>query len=123
MKTKFFLLFVLFLGISAITFAQTETKAPAAKADAPAVVATPDHAKTGECTGHATTGAKADCKWVDANGDGKCDSCGKTEKECKEACKHETKEPAAAPKAGCAASCPHAKDCGKSTGTTPPKEK
>lgn len=121
MKTKFFLLFVLFLGISAITFAQTETKAPAAKADAPAVVATPDHAKTGECTGHATTGTKADCKWVDADGNGKCDTCGHTEKECKEACKHEEKAPAA--KSGCAASCAHAKECGKSTGTTPPKEK
>jgi hypothetical protein len=118
MKTKFFLLIVLFLGISALTFAQTQTSAPADKKDAPAVVTTPDNAKTGECTGHATMGAKAECKWVDADGDGKCDTCKKTEKECKEACK-----PAAtSAKSGCAATCPHAKDCGKSTGTAPSKE-
>ena len=118
MKTKFLLFFVLFLGISALTFAQTESKAPASKTDAPAVVATPDQAKTGECTGHATMGAKAECKWVDANGDGKCDSCGKTEKECKEACAPK----ATTTKSGCAATCPHAKDCGKSTGTASSKE-
>jgi hypothetical protein len=116
MKAKFFFFFVLFLGISALTYAQTETAAPAENKDTPAVVATPDHAKTGECTGHQATGAKAECKWVDADGDGKCDTCKKTEKECKEACapKAET------PKSGCAATCPHAKDCGKSA-TTPPK--
>lgn len=123
MKTKFFLLIVLFLGISALTFAQTQTAAPAEKKDAPAAVSTTDQAKTGECAGHSTTGAKADCKWVDANADGKCDGCGHTEKECKEICKHETKAPAPAPKSGCAASCAHAKECGKSAGSTPPKEK
>jgi hypothetical protein len=120
MKTKFFLLIALFLGMSAYTFAQSQTAAPTEKKDAPAVVTTPDQAKTGECAGHATMGAKAECKWVDANGDGKCDTCNKTEKECKEACKH---EPAATtPKSGCAATCPHAKDCGKSTGTAPSKD-
>ena len=119
MKTKFFLLIVLFLGISALTFAQTQTAAPAEKKDAPTAVTTTDQAKTGECVGHSTTGAKADCKWVDADGDGKCDTCKKTEKECQEACAPK----AAAPKSGCAASCAHAKECGKSTGTTPPKEK
>lgn len=119
MKIKFFILMVLFLGIGAISYAQTQTVAPAETKDAPAVVTTPDHAKTGECSGHQTTGMKADCKWVDVDGDGKCDTCKKTEKECKEACK-----PAAnAPKQGCASTCPHAKDCGKSTGTTPSKEK
>jgi hypothetical protein len=118
MKTKFFLLIALFLGISALTYAQTETAAPAEKKDAPAAITT-DQAKTGECAGHQMTGVKADCKWVDANGDGKCDTCNKTEKECKEACK-----PAeTTTKAGCAASCAHAKECGKSTGSTPPKEK
>ncbi|MDX9883776.1 MAG: hypothetical protein RBS73_17075 [Prolixibacteraceae bacterium] len=116
MKAKFFFFFILFLGFSAITFAQATTADPVEKKDAPAVVTTPDHAKTGECTGHTTT-AKADCKWVDANGDGKCDSCGKTEKECKEACA--PKAAATTPKSGCASTCPHAKECGKSTGTPP----
>lgn len=121
MKTKILFLMILFLGIGAFTYSQTQTAAPVEKKDAPAVVATPDHAKTGECAGHATTGAKTDCKWVDADKDGKCDKCGHTEKECKEACKHDA--PAAAPKSGCAATCPHAKDCGKSTGAKPePKD-
>ena len=118
MKTKFFLLIVLFLGISALTYAQTESAAPAETKDAPAAITT-DHAKTDGCQGHAEMGAKAECKWVDADGDGKCDTCKKTEKECKEACAPK----AAATKSGCAASCAHAKECGKSTGTTPPKEK
>jgi hypothetical protein len=119
MKTKFFILVVLFLGFSALTFAQAETAAPSEKKDAPAQAIAPDHAKTGECAGHQTMGAKAECKWVDANGDGKCDTCGKTEQECKEACKPAA---AATSKSGCASTCPHAKDCGKSTGTTPPKK-
>ena len=119
MKTKFFLLVVLFMGISAYIYAQSETAVPAEKKDAPAQTISPDHAKSGECTGHQAVGAKGECKWVDANGDGKCDTCGKTEKECKEACKPAA---ATAPKSGCAATCPHAKDCGKSTGTTPPKK-
>ncbi len=118
MKTKFFLLIVLFLGISALTYAQTQSSAPATSKEAPAVTATPDHAKTGECTGHATTGAKAECKWVDADGDGKCDTCKKTEKECKEACAPK----AAAAKSSCASTCPHAKDCGKSAGSAPAKD-
>jgi hypothetical protein len=120
MKTKFFFLLVLFLGINALTFAQTQSAASTEKKDAPTVVTTTDQAKTGECVGHSTTGAKADCKWVDANSDGKCDKCGHTEKECKEACK--TSPAATAPKKSCASTCPHAKDCGKSTGSTPPKE-
>ena len=119
MKTKFFILIVLFLGISALTYAQTESSAPAEKKDAPTVVTTPDNAKTGECQGHANMGAKAECKWVDADGDGKCDTCGKTEKECKEACAPK----AATTKSGCAATCPQAKSCGKSTENTPPKDK
>jgi hypothetical protein len=118
MKAKFFFIMVLFLGISALTYAQTATT-PTDKKDANTQVVSPDKAKTGECTGHMTTDAKAECKWVDANGDGKCDTCGKTENECKEACKHETAAPET--KSGCGATCPHAKDCGKSTGTTPPK--
>jgi hypothetical protein len=119
MKTKFFILIALFLGISALTYAQTQTAAPTEKKDAPAAVTTPDHAKTGECTGHQTMEGKADCKWVDANSDGKCDTCGKTEKECKEAC---APKAASSSKAGCAATCPHAEDCGKSSGTTPSKD-
>jgi hypothetical protein len=118
MKTKFFILVVLFLGIGAFTYAQTQAVAPSEKQDAPAQVS-PDKAKTGECTGHQTMEGKKECKWVDANGDGKCDSCGKTEKECKEACAPK----AAATKSGCASTCPHAKDCGKSAGAAPPKEK
>jgi hypothetical protein len=108
MKTKFFLLIVLFLGISALTYAQTEAAAPADKKEAPAAVTATDNAKTGECPGHATMAAKADCKWVDANGDGKCDTCNKTEKECLEACKP------AEQKSGDAA-CPVQKECGKSS--------
>lgn len=119
MKTKFFLLLALFLGISAMTFAQSQATVTDKK-DANTQVVTQDQAKTGECTGHATMGSKADCKWVDANGDGKCDTCNKTEKECKEACKTEAAAPAA--KTGCASSCPHAKDCGKSTGSAPSKD-
>jgi hypothetical protein len=103
MKAKFFFIMVLFLGISALTYAQTQTT-PTEKKDANTQVVSPDKAKTGECTGHMTTGAKAECKWVDANGDGKCDTCGKTEKECKEACKP------AEEKSGC----PMQKECGKS---------
>jgi len=118
MKTKFFFLLVLFLGIGALTYAQTQTAAPAEKKDAPTVVTTTDQARTGECTGHAATGAKAECKWVDADGDGKCDTCKKTEKECKESCKSAS----AAPKQGCASTCPHAKDCGKTTGSAPSKD-
>ena len=119
MKTKFFLLLVIFLGISALTFAQSEATVTEKK-DANTQVVAPDHAKTGECAGHATMGAKADCKWVDANNDGVCDTCKKTEKECKEACKSGTAGPAA--KTGCASTCPHAKDCGKSTGSSPSKD-
>ena len=122
MKTKFFFFFILFLGMCAFTYAQTETAAPVEKKDAPAVTtATPDAAKMGECAGHATMESKADCKWVDADGDGVCDTCKKTAKECKESCKHEAAA-APAPKSGCAASCAHAKECGKAT-SAPPKDK
>ena len=110
MKSKFFLLVILFMGISAFMYAQTEASAPVEKKEV----------KSMECSGHGAMGAKADCKWVDSNGDGKCDTCGKTEKECKEACKSTPATTSA--KQGCGATCPHAKDCGKSTGTAPVKE-
>jgi hypothetical protein len=117
MKTKFFILVILFLGIGVISYAQTQTAAPTDKKDVPAQVA-PEQGKTMDCPGHQSTTAKADCKFVDANMDGKCDNCGKTEKECKESC-----APAAAPKKeGCGASCPMHKSCGESTGTTPATE-
>jgi len=103
MKLKFFILIVLFLGIGAISFAQAQSASPSEKKDAPAQVVAPDQGKTGECTGH-QAGAKAECKWVDANNDGICDTCKKTEKECKEACKP------AEQKSGCAMQ----KECGKS---------
>jgi hypothetical protein len=113
MKTKIFILTILFMGISAFMYAQTESSAPDAKKDA----------KSGECTGHANMGVKADCKWVDADTDGKCDKCGKTEKECKEACAPAKQAPATtSTKKNCATTCPHSKDCGKTTGTAPSKE-
>ena len=108
MKIKFFFLLALFLGIGAITFAQAQTTAPAETKDVSTQTVAPDHAKTGECTGHSTTGMKADCKWIDADNDGKCDTCKKTEAECKEACKHDAA--ATTPKSGCAMQ----KECGKS---------
>ena len=117
MKMKFFILIVLFLGIGAVSVAQSQSSSPSATKDAPTQVAAPDQAKSVECAGHQTTGAKADCKWVDANSDGKCDLCGKTEKECNEACK-----PAAASKSGCAASCQYHKECGKSMGSSSSKD-
>jgi hypothetical protein len=118
MKTKFFILVILFLGIGAFSFAQTEAAAPSDKKDAPAQVATPEQAKTMECAGHQAGTAKADCKWVDADKDGKCDTCGKTEKECKEKC-----AAASAPKKeGCGAACPMHKECGGTSGTAPATE-
>jgi hypothetical protein len=104
MKTKFFFLMVLFLGISALTFSQAQATAPADNKDVNTQVVAPAPAKTAECAGHQTTGMKAECKWVDANNDGICDTCKKTEKECKEACKP------AESKTGCAMQ----KECGKS---------
>ena len=86
MKIKFFILMVLFLGIGAISYAQSQASAPEEKKDSPAQVVNPEQGKTGECTGHMTSGAKADCKWVDANNDGICDTCKKTAKECQEKC-------------------------------------
>jgi hypothetical protein len=86
MKSKFFILVVLFLGFGLITFAQAQTSAPAEKKDAPAQTIKADESKTAECPHHATM-EKSDCKWVDANNDGICDTCKKTEKECKESCK------------------------------------
>jgi hypothetical protein len=114
MKMKFFILMILFLGIGAASYAQSQATTTEKK-DAPKaqVTTTTDQgSKTGECTGH-QAGTKADCKWVDANNDGKCDSCGKTEAECKEKC-------APAPqKSGCSASCPMSKSCGE---TSPSKD-
>jgi len=45
MKTKFFFLLVLFMGIGALTYAQTQTAAPAESKDANTQVVAPDHAK------------------------------------------------------------------------------
>jgi len=115
MKTKFFILVILFLGIGAISYAQTESAAPAVKQETPAQVVAPEQGKTTECQGHQTTEMKAGCKWVDANNDGKCDTCGKTEKECKETCK--TGEQ----KSGTAAGCPMQKECGKTYSCCPSK--
>jgi len=116
MKTKFFILVILFLGIGAISFAQTQTAAPVDKKDAPAQVATPDQGTTMDCPGHKADAAKTDCKFVDANKDGKCDTCGKTEKECKESCKAESTMKGCDPK-----TCTGNKD-GKSGGCCSSKE-
>lgn len=105
MKIKFFILLVLFLGIGVASFAQTATSAPADKKDGSTQVT--------------TTPAKSDCKWVDANGDGKCDTCGKTEKECKAACGDAKGEPK---KEGCSSSCPMYKECTGKEGSAPPKD-
>lgn len=116
MKTKFFILVILFLGIGAISYAQSQTSTPAAdKSTTPVQVVAPEQGKTGECQGHQTTEMKADCKWVDANNDGICDTCKKTEKECKEACK--TGEQ----KSGTSAGCPMQKECGKTSSCCPSK--
>lgn len=82
MKSKFLLLFVLFLAIGLASFAQTATTSSDVKKDTPAQT-TVDQSKTDACVGHGTA-TKADCKWVDTNKDGKCDTCGKTTEECKE---------------------------------------
>jgi hypothetical protein len=116
MKIKFFIFMVLFLGIGAISYAQSEAAAPADKKDVPAQAVSPEPAKTAECPGHQATAVKADCKWVDANNDGNCDICGKKQSECKEKC-------ATAPKKeGCGSSCPMHKECGQSSGTAPAKD-
>lgn len=109
---KFFILMILFLGIGAASYAQSQATTTEKK-DAPKaqITTTTDQgSKTGECTGHQATGTKADCKWVDANNDGKCDSCGMTQAECKEKC-----APAESKKSGCSASCPMSKSCGESS--------
>lgn len=104
MKMKSFILIVLFLGIGMMSYAQSQSEAPAAKKDAPAI----EHSKA--------TGAKAECKWVDANNDGKCDACGMTASECKEKC-------APAPKkSGCASTCPMSKSCGENKAVAEPKD-
>lgn len=90
MKIKFFYLLVLLMGIGVISYAQTESAAPADQKDAPVQAVSPEPAKTAECPGHQTMAAKTDCKWVDANNDGICDTCKKTEKECMEKCKGES---------------------------------
>lgn len=104
---KFFILTVFFLGLGAISTAQSKADAPVAKKDAPAQISSGDQAKT--------TGASADCTWVDANKDGLCDICGS--KECK------GKAAATAPKkSGCSPSCPVIKECGKTESTVPAKD-
>lgn len=80
MKSKFFFMLVLFLGIGFVSFSQSQSEAPATEKDGAAKTMTVDPAKGGDGS-HAITVATADCKWVDANGDGICDTCGK--KDCK----------------------------------------
>jgi hypothetical protein len=109
MKMKLFFFLVLFLGFGAASFAQAQAATDKQEAPKAQVVSTEKSSKTGECSGH-TMGAKADCKWVDANNDGKCDSCGMTQAECKEKC-----APAETKKSGCSSSCPMSKSCGEAS--------
>jgi len=76
MKSKFFFLMVLFLGIGYISYAQSAADAPAAKQDETTKVTTTDQGKSGECQ-QTQTVSTTECKWVDANNDGICDVCGK----------------------------------------------
>ena len=86
MKSKFFFLLVLFLGIGAFTYAQTQTETPSDKKDVPAQTTTVDKVRSGDCPHHQQTAAKSECKWVDANNDGICDTCNK--KDCSDKCKN-----------------------------------
>jgi hypothetical protein len=109
MKSKILILVVLFLAIGIATFAQSVTTE--VKKETTTQTTTVDQSKTGGCAGHQTMGAKADCKWVDANNDGICDTCGK--KDCKDKCA----TPASTEKK-CPSTCPGA----KSSGCTPAKD-
>jgi hypothetical protein len=111
MKVKFLFLFILLVGFSALTYAQSESATPSEKKDVSGAIVKPDQSKTGDCKGHQVKGANESCVWVDANMDGKCDKCGRTEKECNEASK--STPVTTTPKRGCASTCEHARDCGK----------
>jgi hypothetical protein len=85
MRSKFFILLILFLGISAFSYAQSKTDTPIDKKDASTQVITVDQTKSTDCPHHQQTVSKSDCKWVDVNKDGVCDICGK--KDCGDKCK------------------------------------
>ncbi len=106
MAKKFFFLVLMFFAISALVSAQSQSVPSESKKNAPAQTVQQDKAKIGECTGH-QDGHKTECKFVDANSDGLCDTCGK--KDCKDATKSGAAEPAKA------AGCPYQKECGKSS--------
>ena len=111
MKAKYFISFILFLAISAVSYAQTQTDAPAAKKDAPVQQTTVDQSKG--CSGHQGEAiGKADCKWVDANNDGVCDTCGS------KTCKDQSK---ASGSKNCDPGC-HSKDAVKPSGDCPSKD-
>ncbi len=114
MKIKLFILIILFLGIGAVCLAQSQPASASEKKETPkAQVVTTEKSVPAAATVDHT---KGQCKWVDANGDGKCDTCGKTEKECKENCTPAPK------KSGCSSACPMHKECGEAPGTTPSKD-
>lgn len=119
MKLKFFFFLVLFLGLGAASFAQSKDDAAADKKDASAPVVTTDQSKAGNCAHDASTTAKGDCKWVDANNDGKCDACGMTAEECKEKCKKETTATKGCDPAACSG---HSKEATKSSSCCPSKD-
>jgi hypothetical protein len=104
MKTKFFFLFILFMGFGMYTFAQSATDAVTVKKDTPKKEVTIEKSTTSQSV------SKADCKWVDENKDGICDICGK--KECgikKAAASMKGCDPAACKHQSKAKSCDHAK--------------
>jgi hypothetical protein len=76
MKFKFFYLTIIFLGISSYTFAQAAVDAAPIKQDAPKQEVKQEKGKTADCPAYQAVD-KTDCKWVDANNDGRCDTCGK----------------------------------------------
>ena len=103
MKSKFFFLFVFFMAIGAYTFAQSAAETAPAQKDATQKEVAVQKSTTGTA-GQTVTMSQDDCKWVDANNDGICDTCGKTD--CgKKSAKASTSSPADCPvKSSCKSS-------------------
>ena len=106
MKSKFFFLFVLFMGIGVYTFAQAAADVSTTKKDSPRQEVSIDNSKSTVSSSSSMT-AKSDCKWVDADKDGICDICGK-----KDCGKKETK---ATMNSKSPSDCPVKSSCGKKT--------
>ncbi len=113
MSKRFFILILMLFAFSTLVCAQSQSVSTDSKKNTPAPTVQQDKAKTGECTGHMEA-HKAECKFVDANNDGLCDTCGK--KDCKEASKSGTATPSKTE------GCPYQKECGKSPSCTTGKD-